>query len=73
MEHGTPTKERGCFRFGDDSVRRMGSHCLDPCMCIWVFWFLFLGVFGLGLLALVDQAGLELTEIRLPLPPKWWD
>ena len=24
-------------------------------------------------LALVDQAGLELTEIRLPLPPKCWD
>lgn len=24
-------------------------------------------------LALVDQAGLELTEIRLPLPPKGWD
>ena len=24
-------------------------------------------------LALVDQAGLELTEIRLPLPPECWD
>ena len=24
-------------------------------------------------LALVDQAGLDLTEIRLPLPPKYWD
>ena len=24
-------------------------------------------------LALVDQAGLELTEILLPLPPKSWD
>ena len=24
-------------------------------------------------LALVDQAGLELTEIHLPLPPKCWD
>ena len=24
-------------------------------------------------LSLVDQAGLELTEIRLPLPPKCWD
>ena len=23
-------------------------------------------------LALVDQAGLELTEIHLPLPPKCW-
>ena len=24
-------------------------------------------------LALVDQAGLELTEIRLPLPPECWN
>ena len=24
-------------------------------------------------LTLVDQAGLELTEIRLPLPPECWD
>ena len=24
-------------------------------------------------LALVDQAGLELTEIHLPLPPECWD
>ena len=24
-------------------------------------------------LALVEQAGLELTEIRLPLPPEFWD
>ena len=24
-------------------------------------------------LALVDQAGLELTEIQLPLPPECWD
>ena len=24
-------------------------------------------------LALVDQAGLELTEILLPLPPECWD
>ncbi|ERE73071.1 protein of unknown function DUF1725 containing protein [Cricetulus griseus] len=24
-------------------------------------------------LALVDQTGLELTEIRLPLPPECWD
>ena len=24
-------------------------------------------------LALVDQAGLEPTEIRLPLPPECWD
>ena len=24
-------------------------------------------------LALVDQASLELTEIRLPLPPECWD
>ena len=24
-------------------------------------------------LALVDQAGLEVTEIHLPLPPKCWD
>ena len=24
-------------------------------------------------LALVDQAGLELTESRLPLPPECWD
>ena len=24
-------------------------------------------------LALVDQAGLELTEIRVPLPPECWD
>ena len=24
-------------------------------------------------LALVDQAGLELTEIPLPLPPECWD
>ena len=24
-------------------------------------------------LALADQAGLELTEIRLPLPPEHWD
>ena len=24
-------------------------------------------------LALMDQAGLELTEIHLPLPPEYWD
>ena len=24
-------------------------------------------------LALMDQAGLELTEICLPLPPEYWD
>ena len=24
-------------------------------------------------LALVDQAGLELTEMHLPLPPECWD
>ncbi|KAM7319942.1 hypothetical protein ACRRTK_020385 [Alexandromys fortis] len=34
----------------------------------------FLYGFGAVLeLALVDQAGLELTEIHLPLPPECWD
>ena len=35
--------------------------------------FLFLIVLAVLELALVDQAGLELTEILLPLPPKCLD
>ena len=45
---------------------------------VWV-WFFEIGVLkALGLepvleQALVDQVGLELTEICLPLPPQCWD
>ena len=41
----------------------------------FLFWFFkirFLCV-ALALLIPVDQVGLELTEILLPLPPKCWD
>ena len=49
-----------------------------------LLFFLYFFVFFLGQgfsvvldalleVALVDQAGLELTEICLPLPPEWWD
>ena len=44
----------------------------------YLLWFSetgFLCVIALAVLelALVDQAGLELTEILLPLPPECWD
>ena len=42
------------------------------------FWFFKIGFLFVALelileLALVDQAGLKLTEICLPLPPKCWN
>ena len=45
---------------------------------IYLFWFFktgFLCVIVLGALelALIDQAGLKLREICLPLPPECWD
>ena len=42
---------------------------------IYLFIVGFLCVTALAVLelALVDQAGLELTEIHLSLPPKCWD
>ena len=41
----------------------------------WIFEAGFLCVTALAVfeLALVDQAGLELTEICLPLPPECWN
>ena len=54
-----------------------------PKLCSWLFLFCFVLFFETGFLrvtalavlelALVDQAGLRLTEICLPLPPKCWD
>ena len=46
-------------------------------MCFLITFFLRQG-FSVDLvpvpeLALVDQAGIELTEVRLPLPPECWD
>ena len=47
---------------------------------IYVYWIQLCCCFGFSValepdleLTLLDQAGLELSEIRLPLPPKWWD
>ena len=59
--------------------------CVCVCVCEYMHTFLFCLVFGLSRqgfsvalepvleLALVDQAGLDLTEIHLLLPPKCWD
>ena len=51
--------------------------CLFGWLVGWFFFFLRQG-FSVALepilkLALVDQAGLEFTEILLPLPPRCWD
>ena len=52
------------------------------CSCCFVFLFCFVLFWRQGFsvalerileLALIHQAGLELTEIRLPLPPECWD
>ena len=45
------------------------------CCCCFVFetGFLCVTVLFVLELALVDQAGLEITETCLPLPPKCWD
>ena len=47
------------------------------CVCVLLLLFLRQG-FSVALepvleLALVDQTGLKLTEIHLPLPPECWD
>ena len=56
------------------SLKKMGEGNFDFC---FVFFFSRQG-FSVALepvleLALVDQAGLELTKIHLPLPPECWD
>ena len=48
---------------------------LFVCLLFWFFEIEFLCITALAVLelALVDQAGLKLIEICLPLPPKCWD
>ncbi|KAM7317276.1 hypothetical protein ACRRTK_023578 [Alexandromys fortis] len=61
-------------------IERRSSGCEPPlvlfccCCCCLFFEIGFLCGFGAcpGTSS-VDQAGLELTEIRLPLPPECWD
>ena len=40
---------------------------------VFEIWVLCVALVSVLELALVDQAGLELIEIHLPLPPKCWD
>jgi len=57
--------------------------CLLDCLCVveGCFWFDLVFAFLTGFplqpdcpeTHFVDQAGLELTEIHLPLAPKYWD
>ena len=62
-------------------VSKASHLCSDVEVCLFVCLFLFLFLetgFCVALkpvleLALVEQAGLELTEICLPLPPECWD
>ena len=42
-------------------------------VCLLETGFLSLTVLAVLEIAFVDQAGLELTEIHLPLPPECWD
>ena len=45
-------------------------------VCLFPFFktgFLCVTVLAVLELVVANQAGLELTEIRLPLPPKGWD
>ena len=73
--------EVGCPKRPEEGI---GSHgVLDGCELpdrgtkIWTLFFFFFFDFSVALefvpeLALGYQAGLELTDIRLPLPPKCW-